>query len=148
MLTSAADCKPHLIHKSGHGLDTGQERVQREQCCRQGGNEDIFSQSELEKEIAELARQLTCRSTHLSTSNTTNPFSEEDKESSLHPGSPSFPVKDWIRSLLVVQASDSERFRHQTAGVAFGTLSVYRFGSPTDSSHRPASRITRCPVSL
>jgi hypothetical protein len=87
---------------------------------------------EMEEEIEQMARELTRRSTHFSTSNATNPFFEENKESALHPSSPSFRVKDWIRSLLAAQASDPERFRQRTAGVAFKNLSVHGFGSPTD----------------
>ncbi|KAL4863017.1 ABC-transporter extracellular N-terminal-domain-containing protein [Aspergillus spectabilis] len=86
----------------------------------------------MEEEIEEMARQLTRRSTHFSTSNAKNPFFEDNEESTLHPGSPSFKVKDWIRSLLAAQAGDPERFRQRSAGVAFKNLSVHGFGSATD----------------
>ncbi len=91
-----------------------------------------LSGSEMEEEIEAMARQLTRRSTHFSTTDAKNPFFEDNKESNLHPDSPSFKVKDWIRSLLAAQASDPERFRQRSAGVAFKKLSVHGFGSPTD----------------
>lgn len=90
------------------------------------------SESEMEAQIEDMARQLTRHSTHFSTSHAVNPFFEESKESNLHPDSDSFRVKDWIRSLLAAQASDPERFRQRTAGVAFKNLRVHGFGSPTD----------------
>ncbi|KAL4861099.1 hypothetical protein BDV12DRAFT_180739 [Aspergillus spectabilis] len=99
---------------------------------RAEGQDDIASKHDMEEEVEEMARQLTRRSTHVSTNNVTNPFFEENIESTLHPGSDSFRVKDWIRSLLAAQANDPDRFRRRTAGVAFKNLSVHGFGSPTD----------------
>ncbi|KAL4783556.1 ABC-2 type transporter-domain-containing protein [Aspergillus varians] len=96
------------------------------------GQYEEASEREMEEEIEVMALQLTRRSTRFSTSHTVNPFFEENKESTLHPGSPSFRVKDWIRSLLAAQASDPARFRQRTAGVAFRNLGVHGFGSPTD----------------
>lgn len=96
------------------------------------GAEHEVSESEMEAEIEDMARQLTRHSTHFSTSHAVNPFFEENKESNLHPDSESFRVKDWIRSLLAAQANDPERFRQRTAGVAFKNLRVHGFGSPTD----------------
>ncbi|KAL4876947.1 ABC-2 type transporter-domain-containing protein [Aspergillus karnatakaensis] len=97
----------------------------------EGQNGEVTG-SDMEEEIEQMARQLTRKSTHYSTTNATNPFFEENKESSLHPDSPSFKVKDWIRSLLAAQAGDPDRFRQRTAGVAFKKLSVHGFGSATD----------------
>ncbi|KAI9369377.1 ABC-2 type transporter-domain-containing protein [Aspergillus egyptiacus] len=94
--------------------------------------DDGTFERDMEEEIEEMARQLTRRSTHFSASHAANPFFEENKESTLHPDSPSFRVKDWIRSLLAAQASDPDRFRQRTAGVAFKNLRVHGFGSPTD----------------
>ncbi|KAL2847588.1 ABC-2 type transporter-domain-containing protein [Aspergillus pseudodeflectus] len=96
------------------------------------GQDGEFTGSDMEEEIETMARQLTRRSTHFSTSNATNPFFEDNKESALHPDSPSFKVKDWIRSLLAAQRGDPDRFRERTAGVAFKKLSVHGFGSATD----------------
>lgn len=96
------------------------------------GQDGEFTGSDMEDEIEEMARQLTRRSTHFSATKATNPFFEDNKESTLHPGSPSFKVKDWIRSLLAAQAGDPERFRQRSAGVAFKNLSVHGFGSATD----------------
>ena len=96
------------------------------------GRDHEATESDLEAEIEDMAPQLTRRSTHFSTSHATNPFFEENKESTLHPDSESFRAKDWIRSLLAAQASDPGRFRQRTAGVAFKNLRVHGFGSPTD----------------
>ncbi|KAL2826962.1 ABC-2 type transporter-domain-containing protein [Aspergillus cavernicola] len=96
------------------------------------GQDDETFERGMEEEIEGMVRQLTRRSTRFSTSHATNPFFEENKESTLHPDSSSFRVKDWIRSLLSAQASDPDRFRQRTAGVAFKNLRVHGFGSPSD----------------
>ncbi|KAL5337371.1 ABC-2 type transporter-domain-containing protein [Aspergillus crustosus] len=120
--------QPHPEHgHSQHGTDTSGSSVTRIE-----GQDGEFTGSDMEDEIEEMARQLTRRSTHFSTTNATNPFFEDNKESTLHPGSSSFKVKDWIRSLLAAQAGDPERFRQRSAGVAFKNLSVHGFGSATD----------------
>jgi hypothetical protein len=105
------------------------------------GQDGEFTGSDMEEEIEAMARQLTRRSTHFSTSNATNPFFEDNKESALHPDSPSFKVKDWIRSLLAAQRGDPDRFRERTAGVAFKNLSVHGFGSATDYQKDVANAI-------
>lgn len=88
--------------------------------------------SDMEDEVEEMVRHLTRHSTHFSTSNTKNPFFEDDKETTWHPDSPFFKAKDWIRSLIAAQSQDPERFLNRSAGVAFKNLHVHGFGSPTD----------------
>ncbi|KAJ5399552.1 hypothetical protein N7465_010041 [Penicillium sp. CMV-2018d] len=87
---------------------------------------------DMEDEVEEMVRQLTRHSTHFSSANASNPFFEENKESTWHPDSPFFKPKDWIRSLIAAQSQDPERFLQRSAGVAFKSLSVHGFGSPTD----------------
>ncbi|KAL6229268.1 hypothetical protein BDW75DRAFT_249912 [Aspergillus navahoensis] len=87
---------------------------------------------DMEDEVEEMVRQLTRHSTHFSSANAVNPFFEENKETTWHPGSPNFRTKDWIRSLIAAQSQDPERFLQRSAGVAFKSLSVHGFGSPTD----------------
>lgn len=87
---------------------------------------------DMEDEVKEMMRQLTRNSTHFSSANANNPFFEENKETTWHPDSPFFKPKDWIRSLIAAQSQDPERFLQRSAGVAFKSLSVHGFGSPTD----------------
>ncbi|KAJ5471563.1 hypothetical protein N7530_008920 [Penicillium desertorum] len=87
---------------------------------------------DMEDEVEEMVRQLTRHSTHFSSANAVNPFFEENKETTWHPGSPNFRTKDWIRSLIAAQSQDPERFLQRSAGVAFKSLSVHGFGRPTD----------------
>ncbi|KAF9895076.1 hypothetical protein FE257_004705 [Aspergillus nanangensis] len=95
--------------------------------------DDYADEKDLEEEVEQMVRQLTRQSTHFSTANATNPFFEEDKESStIHPDSPHFKCKNWIRSLLAAQSHDPDRFRQRSAGIAFKNLHVHGFGSPTD----------------
>jgi hypothetical protein len=94
--------------------------------------EDKESEVDMEDEVEEMVRQLTRHSTHFSSANAANPFFEENKESTWHPDSPNFRTKDWIQSLIAAQSQDPERFLQRSAGVAFKSLSVHGFGSPTD----------------
>ncbi|KAE8383741.1 ABC-2 type transporter-domain-containing protein [Aspergillus bertholletiae] len=106
-----------------HDTDTMSSRTRAE------GRDDTES---IEEQVEELVREITRHSTHFSANNAHNPFFEENKESAVHPDSPSFNAKRWIRSLLAAQAQDPERFRQRTAGIAFKNLHVHGFGSPTD----------------
>ncbi|KAL4953269.1 ABC-2 type transporter-domain-containing protein [Aspergillus filifer] len=121
--------QPYTEQETSHRFDT--DTVASSVTKAEGQDEEI-SEEGLEEEIEHMARELTRRSTRFSTTHAANPFFEENKESALHPDSPSFRVKDWIRNLLAAQASDPERFRQRTAGVAFKNLRVHGFGSPTD----------------
>ncbi|THC94845.1 hypothetical protein EYZ11_005681 [Aspergillus tanneri] len=93
---------------------------------------DSEKEEGMEEEVEQMVRQLTLQSTHFSTSGANNPFFEENKESTWHPDSPFFKIKDWIRSLLAAQSRNPSRFRQRSAGVAFKNLYVHGFGSPTD----------------
>ncbi|KAJ5995548.1 hypothetical protein N7481_002525 [Penicillium waksmanii] len=95
-------------------------------------SEQKEAEVDMEDEVEEMVRQLTRQSTHFSSANASNPFFEENKETTWHPDSPFFKPKDWIRSLIAAQSQDPERFLQRLAGVAFKSLSVHGFGSPTD----------------
>ncbi|KAL4929759.1 ABC-2 type transporter-domain-containing protein [Aspergillus undulatus] len=120
--------QPHTDHEINHRFDDDAASS----TTKAERHDEEISEDGLEEEIEAMARELTRRSTRFSTTNAVNPFFEENKESTLHPESSSFRVKDWIRSLLASQASDPDRFRQRTAGVAFKNLRVHGFGSPTD----------------
>lgn len=94
--------------------------------------EEKGAEGDMEDEVEEMVRQLTRHSTHFSQANTSNPFFEENKETTWHPDSPNFRTKDWIRALIAAQSQDPDRFLSRSAGVAFKSLSVHGFGSPTD----------------
>ncbi|KAJ5813395.1 uncharacterized protein N7503_000145 [Penicillium pulvis] len=94
--------------------------------------EEKEAEGDMEGEVEEMVRQLTRHSTHFSQANTSNPFFEENKETTWHPDSPNFRTKDWIRALIAAQSQDPDRFLSRSAGVAFKKLSVHGFGSPTD----------------
>lgn len=94
--------------------------------------EEKESEDDMENEVEDMVRQLTRHSTHFSQANASNPFFEENKETTWHPDSPNFRTKDWIRALIAAQSQDPDRFLSRSAGVAFKSLSVHGFGSPTD----------------
>ncbi|KAI9927870.1 hypothetical protein ASPWEDRAFT_157610 [Aspergillus wentii DTO 134E9] len=125
-IPSNDDPQEHFV---GHGLEDPDEISVK---TKVDGLDDSEREKDMEEEIEEMARQLTRHSTHFSSTNAKNPFFEDDKESTLHPDSSNFRVKDWIRSLLAAQATNPDRFRQRNAGVAFQNLNVHGFGSPTD----------------
>ncbi|KAJ5335102.1 hypothetical protein N7452_007505 [Penicillium brevicompactum] len=88
--------------------------------------------ADIDEEIRGMVRQLTRHSTRFSSTQTKNPFFEEDKETTWHPDSPFFKSKDWIRALITAQSQHPDRFIQRSAGVAFKNLHVHGFGSPTD----------------
>lgn len=88
--------------------------------------------TDIDEEIRGMVRQLTRHSTRFSSTQTKNPFFEEDKETTWHPDSPFFKSKDWIRALITAQSQHPDRFIQRSAGVAFKNLHVHGFGSPTD----------------
>jgi hypothetical protein len=96
------------------------------------GESDTENPADMEEEVHEMVRQLTRHSTHFSSSQTKNPFFDDDKETTWHPDSPNFRTKDWIRALIAAQSQDPERFLQRSAGVALKNLHVHGFGSPTD----------------
>ncbi|KAL4885009.1 ABC-2 type transporter-domain-containing protein [Aspergillus karnatakaensis] len=87
----------------------------------------------VEARVVSLARRLTRQSTRLTSKSTLeNPFHLDDPESTLNPQSPKFRARDWMKMLLEIRTRDPERYPERTAGVAFKSLSVHGFGSPTD----------------
>lgn len=97
-------------------------------------DETLNSGEELvEERVGELARQLTRQSTRFSAKGELqNPFATDDPDSSLNPHSPNFRARDWIKMLLELRSQDPVKFPQKQAGIAFRSLSVHGFGSPTD----------------
>lgn len=87
----------------------------------------------IEATVGHMARQLTRQSTRFSTKGgLSNPFLNEDPESSINPHSPNFRARDWIKMLLEVRSQDPDKYPDRKAGLSFRNLSVHGFGSPTD----------------
>jgi ATP-binding cassette, subfamily G (WHITE), member 2, PDR len=90
-------------------------------------------EEKVEAEVSNLARQLTRQSTRFSTKGVlTNPFVNDDLESTINPASPNFRARDWIKMLLEVRSQDPAKYPDRKAGVSFRNLGVHGFGSPTD----------------
>ncbi|KAJ6092425.1 hypothetical protein N7467_004394 [Penicillium canescens] len=120
---------PQYQQRLGTGLETNDDSSSSK--TKMDGS-DSEKPAEMEEEVQEMVRQLTRHSTRFSSSQTKNPFFEDDKETTWHPDSPFFKAKDWIRALIAAQSQDPERFLQRSAGVAFKNLHVHGFGSPTD----------------
>ncbi|OGE47287.1 hypothetical protein PENARI_c051G08975 [Penicillium arizonense] len=125
---------PSMDTQQQQRLTTGESRQHyaSSTTLHNDAKEEKEREVDMEDEVEEMVRQLTRHSTHFSSANAVNPFFEENKETTWHPGSPNFRTKDWIRSLIAAQSQDPERFLQRSAGVAFKSLSVHGFGSPTD----------------
>ncbi|KAL4866663.1 hypothetical protein BDV12DRAFT_187304 [Aspergillus spectabilis] len=88
---------------------------------------------DVETRVVSLARRLTRQSTRLTSKSTLeNPFFLHDPESTLNPQSPNFRARDWMKMLLEIRSRDPGKYPDRTAGIAFKSLSVHGFGSPTD----------------
>ncbi|PGH14867.1 hypothetical protein AJ79_02729 [Helicocarpus griseus UAMH5409] len=83
-------------------------------------------------EIRDLAKEITRQSTHLSSIEPHNPFTELQKDSALDPHGSNFSPRAWMKNLLALQSRDPERYPRRTAGFAFKNLNVHGFGKPTD----------------
>lgn len=90
-------------------------------------------EEKVEEEVSNLARELTRQSTRFAAKGgLSNPFTNDDPESSINPHSPNFRARDWIKMLLEVRSQDPARYPERKAGLSFRNLGVHGFGSPTD----------------
>ncbi|OJJ00646.1 hypothetical protein ASPVEDRAFT_27360 [Aspergillus versicolor CBS 583.65] len=119
--------------KAGHNLSTGAHTGHSEKDKSEDGETLHGDEPDVETRVVSLARRLTRQSTRLTAKSTLeNPFFLDDSESALNPQSANFRVRDWMKMLLEIRSRDPERYPDRTAGVAFKSLSVHGFGSPTD----------------
>ncbi|OKL58430.1 Multidrug resistance protein CDR1 [Talaromyces atroroseus] len=124
-----------ISHSFSEEHVTSTQDVSRESYLEKSEDDETLQEREekVEAEVSNLARQLTRQSTRFSTKGAlSNPFVNEDPESTINPQSPNFRARDWIKMLLEVRSQDPVKYPDRKSGLSFRNLSVHGFGSPTD----------------
>lgn len=85
-----------------------------------------------DREVTELARQITRQSTKSHPGNgVENPFLFEPG-SNLDPSSRNFNARAYARAILDIQRRDPEKFAPRSSGITFKNLNAYGYGNATD----------------
>ncbi|KAL8695772.1 MAG: hypothetical protein Q9224_003171 [Gallowayella concinna] len=92
---------------------------------------DFLNKEHADREVTELARQITAGSVKSTGGSYPNPFTGSD-EPELDPLSGKFKPERWVKTLIGIQSRDPDRYPQRISGVSYKHLNVSGFGSPLD----------------
>ena len=108
-----------------------QQPLEKDKSSSDASSNYLDAKQEIDRDVTELAKQITQHSVKSEGGTYQNPFHCVD-DSTLDPHSTDFNPETWIKTVLGIQSRDPERYPARIAGVSYKNLNVHGFGSLTD----------------